>query len=195
MPTNEKPTDAKKGPKSIPVPPTPIPVPSSSQPIPLVPKQKVKKEKPPKKKKVFRIGSDLEGLYWKVSILQFFVLTISFWAVVISSYDPDVIGNFWAGFDKLKVIFAISGTLTSFSNVVLGGMIKAFNKQIDFSKDTQDKEREISDNFRRGMNVAEDDNKRKDKRIMDLESQLLNLSLKMQKIGESQLHEARILKS
>ena len=192
MPTKtDKPVDPPKLQEKNSTPP-PLTSPLHIPPVPKREKSEAKEKT--KKKKIFRIGSDLEGLYWKVSILQFFVLTISFWAVVISSYDPDVIGSFWAGFDKLKVIFAISGTLTSFSNVVLGGMIKQFNKQIDFSKDEQDKEREISDNFRRGMNVAEEDNKRKDKRIMDLEGQMLNLSLKLQKIGEQQLSDARLLK-
>ncbi len=169
-----------------------------SPPIPPVPKKK--KAKPILEKTVEEIknpliklrSSKLEDLYWRVSWLQFVVLAISFWTVVISSYDPVLadMGSFGDGFDKIKIIAAISGTLTSFTNVVLGGMIKQFNKQIDLKQEERDKEKESADKNRRKMEVSEVEGKKKDKRILSLETQLLQLSLKMQQFAEHQIKEA-----
>lgn len=169
--------------------------------IPPIPKLQKKKEdenelqipKTKKRMKPLFLSNDLASLYWKLAWLQFIAISISYWATLIKGYSLDnaSVNGFWAGFSAEEFIDCIYGTITAFSNVVVGAIMKLYNKRIDEKQRVEDETRSKAEKERRTREVIEDDNKRKNKRILDLESQLLNLSMKMQKIAQDQLYASK----
>lgn len=146
------------------------------------------KVQPLRPRGIIRPKSKLESLYWKVSILQFVILSLAFWSTVVRTYDPYSV-TFWSGFDKMYVVTAIYGTITSFTNVVIGGMVKYFNKEIDSEQEQRNQQQNHADAFKQKYEAIKDESDKKDKRITSLEAQLLSTTLKLQNIVEDQIQK------
>lgn len=170
-------------PDSIPIPPVPKRKQSSMSLQKNEDEENLKLEK---KRKPLFLGTDLASLYWKLAWLQFIAISIGYWTMLIKTYDLNA-PSFWKGFSPDSFLDALYGTFTAFSNVVIGAIMKLYNKQIDEKQQIEDQSKHDAEKLRKEKDVFIDLNKKQEKRILDLESQILNMSMKMQKYAEDQI--------